>query len=119
MKRLLTIAFIFISTILSAQSEYESYTWNTIPAQNQSDTIKSVDGTVILLERRITEVYVNSKDMFEEIFVFHKKIKVETHKALDEQKALHLAMLIYLLVFWLLVYRNYAAALAHQLHHQV
>jgi len=90
MKRILTFAFIFLSTGLWAQSEFESYTWNTIPAQNQSDTIKSVDGTVVLLERRITEIYANKQSVFEEIFVFHKKIKVETHQAVNEQNKIYI-----------------------------
>jgi len=91
MKRLLTIVLIFITVSVWAQTEFESYTWNSIPAQTQTDTIKSVDGTVVLLERRITEVYLNTKnDFFEEIFVFHKKIKVESHQAVDEQNKIYI-----------------------------
>jgi hypothetical protein len=91
MKRLLIIVLLFISASVWAQTQFESYTWNTIPAQKQSDTIKSVDGTVVLLERRITDVYLNEKkDVFEEIYVFHKKIKVESHKAVDEQNKIYI-----------------------------
>lgn len=90
MKRLLTITLILLSAGLLAQSEYETYTWNTVPPRNQTDTIKSVDGTVVLLERRITEVYVSPKDILEEIFVFHKKIKVESHQAVNEQNKIYI-----------------------------
>jgi len=91
MKQLLVIVLVIFFKGVWAQTEFESYTWNTIPAQNQSDTIKSVEGTVVLLERRITEVYLNAKkDVFEEIYVFHKKIKVESHKAVDEQNKIYI-----------------------------
>jgi hypothetical protein len=90
MKSILTFLLISFSTSLWAQTEFESYTWNTIPAQNQTDTIKSVEGSVVLLERRITEVYTNKEDLFEEIFVFHKKIKVESHQAIDEQNKIYI-----------------------------
>ena len=90
MKHLLFITLVIIPLLLSAQKEFENYTWNTIPAQHHSDTIKSVDGTVVLLERRVTEVYLNEKDIFEEIYVFHKKIKVESHQAVDEQNKIYI-----------------------------
>jgi len=90
MKQLLIIVLLSIPLLLSAQNEFEKYNWNTIPAQNQADTIKSVDGTVVLLERRITEVYLNAKDIFEEIYVFHKKIKVESHQAVNEQNKIYI-----------------------------
>lgn len=90
MKKLLIITVLFIPLFLSAQNEFESYNWNTIPAQNRADTIKNVDGTVVLLERRITEIYLNAKDIFEEIYVFHKKVKVESHQAVDEQNKIYI-----------------------------
>jgi len=90
MKRLLTITLILLSAGLLAQSEYETYTWNTIPPRNQTDTIKSVEGSVVLLERRITEVYVSPKDILEEIFVYHKKLKVESHQAVNEQNKIYI-----------------------------
>jgi len=89
MKQILTFLFILLSTGLWAQTEFESYSWNTLPAKNQADTIKSVAGTVVLLERRITEVYANKEKVFEEIFVYHKKIKVETHQAIDGQNKIY------------------------------
>jgi len=89
MKEILTFLFILLSTGLWAQTEFESYNWNTLPAKNQADTIKSVSGTVVLLERRITEVYANKEKVFEEIFVYHKKIKVETHQAIDGQNKIY------------------------------
>ncbi len=90
MKHLLFITLVIIPLLLSAQKEFENYNWNTMPAQNQADTIKSVDGSVVLLERRITEVYLNEKDIFEEIYVFHKKIKVESHQAVNEQNKIYI-----------------------------
>ena len=90
MKQILIFLFILLSTGLWAQTEFESYSWNTLPAKNQADTIKSIAGTVILLERRITEVYVNKEKIFEEIFVYHKKIEVETHQAIDGQNKIYI-----------------------------
>lgn len=90
MKRILPFLFIMLSTGLFAQTEFESYTWNTIPAKNQADTIKSVDGTVVLLERRVTEVYLNKENIFEEISVFHRKIKVENNQAVDAQNKIYI-----------------------------
>jgi len=90
MKPFLSFLFILLSTGLFAQTEFESYSWNTIPAKNQADTIKSVDGTVVLLERRVTEVYLNKENLFEEISVFHMKIKVENNKAVDAQNKIYI-----------------------------
>lgn len=91
MKQLLIISLLFIAVSVCAQTEFESYTWNTIPPQNQADTIKSVSGTVVLLERRITEIYLNEKkDVFEEIYVFHKKIKVESHQSVNEENKIYI-----------------------------
>jgi hypothetical protein len=89
MKQKLIFLFILLSTGLWAQTEFESYNWNTLPAKNQADTINSVEGSVILLERRITEVYANKQKDLEEIFVYHKKIKVETHQAIDRQNKIY------------------------------
>jgi hypothetical protein len=90
MKQILPFLFILLSTGLFAQTEFESYTWNTIPAKNQADTIKSVDGTVVLLERRVTEVYLNKENIFEEISILHRKIKVETNQAIDAQNKIYI-----------------------------
>ncbi len=91
MKQFLIILLLLISGKTWAQTEFESYNWNSIPTQNQTDTIKSVRGTVVLLERRITEVYLNEKkDVFEEIFVYHEKVKVESHQAVDEQNKIYI-----------------------------
>jgi hypothetical protein len=90
MKRILTFLLILLSTGLCAQTEFESYTWNTVSAKNQPDTIKSVEGSVIMLERRITELYTNKENVFEEIYVYHKKIKVESHQAVDEQNKIYI-----------------------------
>jgi hypothetical protein len=56
------------------------------------DTIKAIDGAVILLERRITEVYVNKENIFEETYVFHKKIRVETHEAINSFNKIYIPL---------------------------
>lgn len=68
---------------LAAQkTEYSDYTWTTFPS-HAVDTVKPVDGALITLERRITEVYVNAADDFEEINIFHRKIRVTSNEALN------------------------------------
>lgn len=90
MKHILII-LLFVSALrLTAQTEFSNYSWNTFPPKHQTDTIKSQDGTVILLERRITEIYLNSENFFEELFVLHKKVKVETNQAVDEQNKIYI-----------------------------
>ena len=50
---------------------------------NNSDTIKTVDGAAILFEKRIQEVIPNKDGIFEEIYVFHRMVKVETANAVS------------------------------------
>jgi hypothetical protein len=92
MKTILFFTCFLLAGSLFARTEFESYTWNTLPAAYQTDTIKSVDGTLVQLERRITELYLNNENTFEEIFVLHKKIRVETHQAVDEQNKIYVPM---------------------------
>lgn len=83
MKRQIACLLLLLPTLLFSQKEFSHYSWNTLPAPQGGDTIKAVDGAVILMERRITEVYLNKENYFEEIAVFHRKVKVETHEAIN------------------------------------
>ncbi|MBK6964818.1 MAG: hypothetical protein IPH20_12990 [Bacteroidales bacterium] len=79
MKKIIIASLLFILvTSLYSQTEFDKYKWNTLPATGNPDTIKSINGAVIALERRITEVYMNKENVFEEISVYHKKLKLET-----------------------------------------
>lgn len=84
MIRNLLIVFLLSGTLASAQMpEFEGYNWNTFPEIPETDTVKAINGSLITLERRITEVYPNKQDVFEEISIFHRKIRVETHDAVN------------------------------------
>ncbi len=92
MKVVIVICFQLFALISYAQSSYSKYSWNTMPVSNQADTMKAVDGAVILLERRITDIYVNKQRNFEETFIFHKKIKVETDKAINRFNKIYISL---------------------------
>lgn len=92
MKNLIIFLLLLFPIFLCAQSKYSEYNWNTLPVTNNADTIKAVDGAVILLERRITEVYINKQQNFEENFVYHKKIRVETHQAIDQFNKIYIPL---------------------------
>ncbi len=92
MKRHFIHLLLLLPFALFAQNEYAKYNWNTLPTPTGGDTIKAVDGAVILLERRITEVYVNKENNFEETFVFHKKTKVETHDAINQFNKIYISL---------------------------
>ena len=64
--------------------EYSGYNWTTFPAAKEIDTVKAVNGSVITLESRITDVYANKENIFEEISIFHRKIRVMTHEAVND-----------------------------------
>ncbi len=85
MKNIFIFLFLFCSTFLVAQSpEYSGYNWSTFPAAKEIDTVKAVNGSVITLERRISDVYANKDNLFEEISIFHRKIRVMTHEAVND-----------------------------------
>jgi hypothetical protein len=90
MIRTIIFTFLFISATLSGQTEFESYDWNTMPVIHPVDTIKSINGAVITLERRITEIYRNKDDYFEEIYIYHKKLKVESHSSVDDYNKIYI-----------------------------
>jgi hypothetical protein len=80
---LTTIAIALSLTLLGQDTEYASYSWSNIPTINNSDTIKTFDGAAVLFEKRIQEVFANKEEIFEEIYVFHRMIKVETANAVS------------------------------------
>lgn len=92
MRRHFIHLLLLIPFAIVAQSSYTNYGWNTLPAPAGGDTIKAVDGAVILLERRITEVYVNRENNFEETYVFHKKIRVESHEAINSYNKIYIPL---------------------------
>ena len=84
MKNILISLFLFYCTWLAGQApEYSGYDWSTFPPAKEIDTVKAVNGSVITLERRITDVYANKDNLFEEISIFHRKIRVITHEAVN------------------------------------
>ncbi len=90
MKQILIVIFIFSCLWLSGQSpEYSGYNWTTFPAAKEIDSVKAVNGSVITLERRITDVYANKENIFEEISIFHRKIRVTTHEAVNDYNKIY------------------------------
>lgn len=85
----LILTFLLFSPALYCQSIYENYDWDPVPEKSASDTVKCVNGVAVTLERRITEVYANKDNVFEEISIFHKKIRVESHDAIDEYNKIY------------------------------
>ena len=84
MKQYLFIAFLLFSGFLFGQeTKYDKYNWNTTPEVLKNDTVNPVNGVKFTFERRIKEVYLNKDNIFEEINVFHRRIKVETNNAID------------------------------------
>ena len=90
MKKLILPVFVFLVMTASAQSSFDHYTWDSRPATGNPDTVKSKDGAVIMLERQITEIFSNAEGYFEEINVFHKKIKTETTQAIDDYNKIYI-----------------------------
>ncbi len=84
MTRYLLAFLLLISPGLFAQETvFTGYNWNTFPEKPVPDSIKPVNGSLITLERFIHEVYLNKEDYFEEISIFHRKIRVESHAAIN------------------------------------
>lgn len=92
MKQYLYIIFIALTGFnLSGQiTKFDKYDWNTIPEVLKQDTVKAVNGAKVTFERRIKEVYLNEQSYFEEINVFHQRIRVETHNAIDENNKIYI-----------------------------
>ena len=70
MKQQFILLLLLFPFALMAQNEYSNYNWKTMPDPAVGDSLKSVNGAIILLERRITEVYINSQNLFEEIYLY-------------------------------------------------
>ncbi len=92
MKQIFIFALLVIPAILFGQTEFESYNWNTFPSTSKADTIQSQNGAAVTLERRITEVYLNKEKYFEEIYVYHKKIRVDSHDALNLYNKIYVSL---------------------------
>ncbi len=91
MTRNIFITFLLISNYVAGQvTEYETYDWNTIPEIQLSDSVKPVNGVKITFERRVKEVYLNKNNYFEEINVLHRKIRVETDDAIDNNNKIYI-----------------------------
>ncbi|MBK7214804.1 MAG: hypothetical protein IPH88_16220 [Bacteroidales bacterium] len=88
------ILFIFLISFLSislfAQSKFGKYSWSTFPINGKPDTVKCINGASIMLERRILEVVTNQEDQFEEVVVFHKKLKLDSHAAIDNYNKIYI-----------------------------
>lgn len=81
MKKLILFLTI-IPCLLYGQTEFDKYTWTTFPAEIYPDTLKCENGAAVTLERRIWETYTNSQNYFEQVYVYHRKIKVDSNSAL-------------------------------------
>lgn len=92
MKQIFIYALLVIPAILFGQTEFESYNWNTFSSTSKADTIQSQNGAAVTLERRITEVYLNKEKYFEEIYVYHKKIRVDSHDALNQYNKIYVSL---------------------------
>jgi hypothetical protein len=85
MRSLIISLLLFYCVWLAGQvPEYSGYNWSTFPPAKEIDTVKAVNGSVITLERHITDVYANQDNIFEEISIFHRKIRVTTHEAVND-----------------------------------
>ena len=92
MTRTLIIMLLSLCAGLKCQvTEFSNYTWTTFPSLPEQDSVKAVNGCVITLERRITEVYANKEEVFEEISIFHRKIRVESHDAINSFNKIYIA----------------------------
>lgn len=77
------LLFWIIAPSSAQKMEFSGYDWNTFPSVAIPDTVKPVNGATITLERRINEVYLNAEDIFEELSIFHRRIKVASHDAIN------------------------------------
>jgi hypothetical protein len=90
MKRLF-FCFLFITPLFAfSQVKYGGYTWNTFPTNTLNDTVKSVNGSAFLLERDIKEVYLNKEDIFEELIVRHRKVRVDNTSAINQNNKIYI-----------------------------
>lgn len=92
MRKVLFLILMNLPILLFSQTEYGSYNWDTFAAPQNQDTIKCVNGVAVMLERRIFEIYVNPEKSFEEIFVYHRKIKTDSHDALASFNKIYVSL---------------------------
>lgn len=92
MKKIFLLFLLFSPSLLFAQTEYGSYNWDTFPPVNSPDTVKAVNGASLLMERRIFEMYLNAEEYFEELFVYHRKLKIESHDALSGFNKIYISL---------------------------
>lgn len=92
MKRIIfyCLVLVILSTTLQAQTRYSGYSWNSFPEEKVNDSIKSKNGTLVLLERIIREVFINKENSFEEILVYHRKVRVETTAAVSQNNKIYI-----------------------------
>ena len=92
MKKLIFLILMALPVALFSQTEFEKYNWDTFPAVQNQDTVKSVNGAVVTLERRIFETYLNAEKFFEEIYVYHRKVKIDSHNALAKYNKIYVSL---------------------------
>jgi hypothetical protein len=92
MRKVIFLILMTFPVLLFSQTEFESYNWDTFPAVQNSDTIKCVNGAAVTLERRIFEIYLNAENYFEEMFVYHRKIKIDSHNALSNFNKIYVSL---------------------------
>ena len=92
MKKILFLIFAAFPVLLYGQPEFESYNWNTFPSSQNTDTVKCINGAAVTMERRIFETYLNAENYFEELFVYHLKIKIESHDALSSFNKIYISL---------------------------
>lgn len=92
MKKITFILLLVATTLCNYAQKYANYSFNTLNDNITCDTLKAVDGAKILLERRISEIVINKENNFEELYTFHKKVKIETNNALGSFNKIYIAL---------------------------
>jgi len=92
MKTFTFLILLFIPAFLFANTEFESYNWETFPVIENVDTVRCVNGAAVTLERRIFETYINPENNFEEMFVYHQKVKIGSHDALTRFNKIYISL---------------------------
>jgi hypothetical protein len=92
MKIVYSFAFMLLALSTIAQTKFGKYHWDSMPIPTQSETIAPKNGELVLLDRNIYEIYINSKQLFEELRVVHKKIKVDTHDAISRNNTIYIPL---------------------------
>lgn len=93
MRKLFFLLLISLPVLsFSQKTEFNSYTWDTFRSDQKADTIKCVNGAAVTLDRRIFETYLNAENYFEELFVFHRKVKIDSHNALASFNKIYISL---------------------------